>query len=125
MINSYKKDILSEIISSFLICLPRYLTLFAVQYLYSAHTYCRVHFSEIDLEKSVLGAFIYYRLSKIKLVRQRSWWRRSAEYVHVQDHVCFVNIQLSLHENVVFSVCVCMSNAAYISYLSCGIPHPV
>ena len=44
MINSYKKDILSEIISSFLICLPRYLTLFAVQYLYSAHTYCRVHF---------------------------------------------------------------------------------
>ena len=37
-----------------------------------------------------------------KLVRQRSYWSRSGEYV--QRRVCFVNIQLSLHENVVFSV---------------------
>ena len=35
-----------------------------------------------------------------------------AEYV--QRPVCFVNVQLSLHENVVFSVCVRMCNAAYV-----------
>ena len=34
-----------------------------------------------------------------------------AEYV--QRPVCFVNVQLSLHENVVFSVCALMDNAAY------------
>ena len=39
-----------------------------------------------------------------KLVRQRSYWRRSREYV--QRRVCFVNIQSSLHENVLFSVVV-------------------
>ena len=50
-----------------------------------------------------------------KLVRQRSNWRRSGEYV--QHRVCFVNIQLSLHENVVFSVCACMGNAAYIIFI--------
>ena len=36
---------------------------------------------------------------------------RKAEYV--QRRVCFVNVQLSLHENVVFSVCARMYNAAY------------
>ena len=30
--------------------------------------------------------------------------------------VCFVNVQLSLHENVVFSVRARMGNAAYINY---------
>ena len=35
-----------------------------------------------------------------------------AEYV--QDPVCFVNVQSSLHENVVFSVCAHLDNAAYI-----------
>ena len=40
-----------------------------------------------------------------------------AEYV--QPHLGFVNVQSSLHENVVFSVC------ARIIYLSCGIPFPV
>ena len=39
----------------------------------------------------------------IKLVRQRSYWRRIGEYV--QRHVCFDNIQSSLKENVIFSVC--------------------
>ena len=33
-----------------------------------------------------------------------------AEYV--QRPVCFVNVQSSLHENVVFSVCALMDNAA-------------
>ena len=28
--------------------------------------------------------------------------------------VCFVNVQSSLHENVVFSVCACVGNAAYV-----------
>ena len=41
-----------------------------------------------------------------KLVRQRSYWRRSGKYV--QRRVCFVNIQSSLHENVIFSACACL-----------------
>ena len=39
---------------------------------------------------------------------------RKVEYV--QRRVCFVYLQLSLHENVVFSVCACMGNAAYIIF---------
>ena len=35
-----------------------------------------------------------------------------AEYVHV----CFINVQLSLHENVVFSIA-CIDNAAYIMFI--------
>ena len=50
-----------------------------------------------------------------KLVRQRSYWRRSGNYV--QRHVCFVNIQLSLHENVVFSVRARMGNTPYIIFI--------
>ena len=38
-----------------------------------------------------------------------------AEYV--QRDVCFVNVQSSLHENVVFSVCLPMDNAAYIIFI--------
>ena len=38
-----------------------------------------------------------------------------AEYV--QHHMCFVNVQLSLHENVVFSVCASMGHAAYIIFI--------
>ena len=38
-----------------------------------------------------------------------------AEYV--QCHVCFVNVQSSLHENVVFSVCARMDNAAHIIFI--------
>ena len=37
---------------------------------------------------------------------------RKAEYV--QRRVCFVNVQSCLLENVVFSVCARMDNAAYI-----------
>ena len=40
---------------------------------------------------------------------------RKAKYI--QRHVCFVNIQYSLHENVVFSVCAHMGNAAYIIFI--------
>ena len=35
----------------------------------------------------------------------------------VQRHVCFVNEQLFMHENVVFSVCARMDNAAYIIFI--------
>ena len=35
-----------------------------------------------------------------------------AEYV--QRRVCFVNVQSSLHENVIFSVCALMCNAVYV-----------
>ena len=38
-----------------------------------------------------------------------------AEYV--QRPVCFVHVQSSLHENVVFSVCAFMDNAAYIIFI--------
>ena len=40
---------------------------------------------------------------------------RKAEYV--QRRVCFVNVQSSLHENVVFSVCALMCNAAYVIFI--------
>ena len=40
---------------------------------------------------------------------------RKAKYV--QRRVCFVNLQSSLHENVVFSVCALMCNAAYVIYI--------
>ena len=40
---------------------------------------------------------------------------RKAEYV--QHHVCFINVQSSLHENVVFSVCVHLGNAVYIVFI--------
>ena len=39
----------------------------------------------------------------------------AAEYV--QHHVRFVNVQSSLPENVVFSVCAHMGNAAYIIFI--------
>ena len=54
-------------------------------------------------------------LSVIKLVRQGLYWRRSGEYV--QRHVSFVNVQSSLHENVVFSVSVRMGNATHIIFI--------
>ena len=38
-----------------------------------------------------------------------------AEYV--QRPVCFVNVQSSLHENIVFSVCARMDNTAYIIFI--------
>ena len=38
-----------------------------------------------------------------------------AEYV--LRRVCFVNVQLSLHENFVFSVCALMCNAAYVIFV--------
>ena len=31
--------------------------------------------------------------------------------------MCFVNVQSSLHDNVVFSVCALMDNAAYIIFI--------
>ena len=33
---------------------------------------------------------------------------------YAQRHVCFVNVQSTLHENVVFSVCARMCNAVYV-----------
>ena len=40
---------------------------------------------------------------------------RKAEYV--QRRVCFVNVQSSLHENVVFSVCARMCSVAYVIFI--------
>ena len=40
---------------------------------------------------------------------------REAEYV--QRRVCFVNVQSSLQENVVFSVCARMCSAAYVIFI--------
>ena len=36
---------------------------------------------------------------------------------YVQHRVCFVYLQSSFHENVVFSVCARMDNAAYIIFI--------
>ena len=36
---------------------------------------------------------------------------------YVQRHVRFFNVQSSLHENVVFSACPLMDNAAYIIFI--------
>ena len=36
---------------------------------------------------------------------------------YVQGRVCFVNVQLSLNENVVFSVFACVGNAEYIIFI--------
>ena len=36
---------------------------------------------------------------------------------HVQRHACFVNVQSSLYENVIFSVCARMCNAAYVIFI--------
>ena len=36
---------------------------------------------------------------------------------YVQRRVCFVNVQSYLHENVVFSVCALMCNAAYVIFI--------
>ena len=45
----------------------------------------------------------------------RSKKYRKTEYV--QRRVRFVNVQSSLHENVVFSFCARMCNAAYVIYI--------
>ena len=39
---------------------------------------------------------------------------------YVQPPVFFVNVQSSFHENVVFSVCAQMCNAAYIIFIICS-----
>ena len=65
-----------------------------------------------------------FRESFKKLGQQRLYWRRRGEYV--QRRVCFVNVQSSLHSNVVFSLCARMGNAACIicimwnSFSVCG-----
>ena len=40
---------------------------------------------------------------------------RKADYI--QRRLCFVNVQSSLHENVVFSVCARMCNATYFIFI--------
>ena len=40
-----------------------------------------------------------------------------AQWEYVQRRVCFVNVQSSLHENVVFSVSALMGNAVYIIFI--------
>ena len=50
-----------------------------------------------------------------KLTEYRS--KRYCEAEYVQHHVCFLNVQSSLHENVVFSVCARMCNAAYVIFI--------
>ena len=55
------------------------------------------------------------RISENIFLNPRIKKYRKAEYV--QRHVCFVNVQSSLHENVVFSVCAHMDNATYIIFI--------
>ena len=67
------------------------------------------------------GHFDYFLFNNY-LIRAAVLWEsltikkcRKAE--HVQRRVCFVNVQSSLHENVVFSVFARMDNAAYIIFV--------
>ena len=57
---------------------------------------------------------------KIKNDRNSGIWQsgitKSLEE-YVKRYVCFVNVQSSLHENVVFSVCAFMGNAVYIIFI--------
>ena len=50
----------------------------------------------------------------LRLIRIKEKYCK-AEYV--QCHVCFVYLQSSLHEKVVFSVCARMDDAAYIIFI--------
>ena len=50
-----------------------------------------------------------------RYVAQNSIFFSLEEYV--QCPVCFINVQSSLHENVVFSVCALMDNATYIIFI--------
>ena len=62
--------------------------------------------------------------SRGTIQRQRSCQNSCSIHVYivpmaaefVQRRVCFVNVQLSLPKNVVFSVCARMGNAAYIIF---------
>ena len=58
------------------------------------------------MTKHILQIKDFLKVFLRKLVLQRTYWRRSGEYV--QRRACFVNIRSSLHEKVVFSVCACL-----------------
>ena len=51
------------------------------------------------------------------LVGHLSVWQKYHKAEYVQRCVCFVNVQSSLPENVVFSVCARMCNATYIIFI--------
>ena len=61
-----------------------------------------------ETKKKMTATAVYGRAESRNLQRNMSI---------VQRPVCFVNVQLSLHENVVFSVCALMDNAAYIIFI--------
>ena len=58
-------------------------------------------------------------LTQNKLPQRRYRAARNLEISskYLQRRVCFVNVKSSLHENVVFSVCACMCNAAYVIFI--------
>ena len=85
-----------------------------------AHTSNRV-FAYFCLTRTCVYTF---RLSKSYRIRKNyrndGIWQSGiskslAEYV--KGCVCFINVQSSLHDNVVFSVCARMDNAAYIMFI--------
>ena len=71
----------------------------------------------------ISGAKIRIRVicpPKLKNDRNGSKWQSGiskslAEYF--QRPVCFINVQTSLHENIVFSFCALMDNAAHIIFI--------
>ena len=72
--------------------------------------------------RSQWGEALQQKWAKLKVLIKKNYcnggvWQSRiskslAEYVNLS--VCFVNVQSSLHENVIFSVCARMDNAAYI-----------
>ena len=53
------------------------------------------------------------RESEVSAIFFHSKQQKYRKVEYVQLRVCFVNVQSSLHENVIISVCACMDNATY------------
>ena len=66
--------------------------------------------STLEDVEALLHFISYYKILQNDLEKYRK-----AEYF--QRRVCFFNVQSSLHENVVFSVCARMGNVKYIIFI--------
>ena len=68
----------------------------------------------------VVGSTLFYTLELVSFILLEGGAFHNKKYrkaEYVQRRVRFVNVQSSLHENVVFSVCAHMCNAAYVIFI--------
>ena len=56
-------------------------------------------------------------MAVVRALPKLSTDRKYCKAEYVQRHVYFVNVQSSLHENVVFSLCALMCNATYVMFI--------